>query len=372
MKRLILIGCVGFSAWVPAVARTGAAPETAPAFESAPIFDARAAASSLDSEITWWMEWPNARRDHGTFCVSCHTVAPYVMARPALARALGETLPSAQEQKLYANVETRVRLGQEAAPFYPDQTRGIPKTSESRGTESVLNALILSTRDARTGALSADTRQAFANMWTLQMKTGALDGGWAWLNFHYEPWESDNSPFFGAALAVAALGTAPGGYAQSEDAQAGVERLRHYITANFDSQNLLNRLTMLMAADCLPPFVSAEQRTRTVADVLALQQADGGWSAGRLGAYARVDQTPLDTASDGYGTALAVLALRGEALAANRAAAARGLAWLSGHQQGSGGWLATSLNKNRDPKSDPARFMPQAATAYAVLALTRP
>jgi squalene-hopene/tetraprenyl-beta-curcumene cyclase len=294
------------------------------------------------------------------------------MARPALARALGETEPSAQEQKLYANVETRVRLGQEAAPFYPDQTRGIPKTSESRGTESVLNALILSTRDARTGVLSADTRQAFASMWTLQMKTGALDGGWAWLNFHYEPWESDNSPFFGAALAVAALGTAPGGYAHSEDARAGVERLRHYIAANFDSQNLLNRLTMLMAADRLPPFVSAEQRTRTIADVLALQQADGGWSAGRLGAYARVDQTPLDTASDGYGTALAVLALRGEALAANRAAAARGLAWLSGHQQASGGWLATSLNKNRDPKSDPARFMPQAATGYAILALTRP
>jgi len=364
-KRFALLACAVFCGWVLGVARAGAADQ------AAPTFDARAAAASLDSEIAWWMDWPSARRDHGTFCVSCHTVMPYVMARPSLAKALGETAPSPQEQRLYENVATRVRMWDQVAPFYPDQTRGIPKTSESRGTESVLNALILSTRDARAGALSADTRAAFTNMWALQMKTGALDGGWAWLNFHYEPWESDNSPFFGAALAVAALGTAPSGYAQSEDAQAGVERLRKYVGTSFDSQNLLNRLTMLMAASRLTGLVSAEQRARTAADVAALQETDGGWSAGRFGAYARVDQTPLDTASDGYATALAVLALRGEAAPAHKTAASRGLAWLAAHQQASGGWLATSLNKNRDPKSDPARFMPQAATAYAVLALTR-
>ena len=365
MKRFALIACVVFSTWVAAATHAGAA------HEDTPKFDARAASASLDGEITWWMNWPNAKRDHGTFCVSCHTVVPYVMARPVLAKALGETSPSTQEQKLYENVATRVRMWDQVEPFYPDQTRGIPKTSESRGTESVLNALILSTRDARAGALSAETRQAFTNMWALQMKTGPLDGGWAWLNFHYEPWESDNSPFFGTALAVAALGTAPGGYAHSEDAQAGIERLRKNIAANFDSQNLLNRLTMLMAAGRVTGFVSAEQRARTVADVGALQQADGGWSAGRFGAYARVDQTPLDPASDGYATALAVMALRGELSPAHQAAAERGLAWLAAHQQASGGWLAASLNKNRDPKSDPARFMPQAATAYAVMALTR-
>jgi len=32
-------------------------------------FDARAAARYLDSRVTWWQSWPNARRDHGTSCV---------------------------------------------------------------------------------------------------------------------------------------------------------------------------------------------------------------------------------------------------------------------------------------------------------------
>lgn len=78
-------------------------------------------------------------------------------------------------------------------PFYPDQTRGIPKTSESRAIESVMNALVLATRDAESSRLSADTKTAFGVMWPLQMKTGPQNGAWTWLNFGYEPWESPTS-----------------------------------------------------------------------------------------------------------------------------------------------------------------------------------
>ena len=50
---------------------------------------------------------------------------------------------------------------------------------------------------------------------------------------------------------------------------------------------------------------------------------------------------------------------------------ARGLEWLRGHQDPqTGSWVASSLNKKRPPEADPAKFMSDAATAYAVLSLT--
>lgn len=49
------------------------------------------------------------------------------------------------ERRLLDNVTKRVRLWKEIAPFYSDADRGMYKTAESRGTESVLNALTYAT-----------------------------------------------------------------------------------------------------------------------------------------------------------------------------------------------------------------------------------
>src|SRR4051812_36627695 len=72
-------------------------------------FDAKGAAAYLDARAEWWTAWPNAQRDHGTFCISCHTTLPYALARPELSATLGEGQPSPTESKILNNLLTRAR-----------------------------------------------------------------------------------------------------------------------------------------------------------------------------------------------------------------------------------------------------------------------
>jgi squalene-hopene/tetraprenyl-beta-curcumene cyclase len=331
----------------------------------------QAAATYLDGRAAFWATWPNAARDHGTFCISCHTTLPYAIARPALRGLLGESGPGAAETKILDNLLTRARGYREMEPFYPDQTRGIPKTSESRAIESVMNAVVLTTRDRPSGHLSADAKTALANMWALQMKTGPQDGAWTWLNFGYEPWESPNSAYFGASMAALAVGTAPEGYASDSEIQENLKNLRGYFQREFDKQSVLNKLMALWASGRVPGLITPDQRAAVLDQIFALQMADGGWSTAAIGSYKRQDGSAIDTASDGYATALATLALQSGGVPPDDAHLRTGLDWLRHHQDpATGQWTATSPNKQRDPKSAPAKFMSDAATATAVLSLT--
>src|SRR5438093_11391419 len=57
------------------------------------------AAQYLDARQRQWSAWPPAASPDGP-CVSCHTGMTYLLARPALRRALGEPQPTAYEQRL--------------------------------------------------------------------------------------------------------------------------------------------------------------------------------------------------------------------------------------------------------------------------------
>ena len=265
-------------------------------------WDRAAAADYLDGRQAWWETWPVAERDHETSCVSCHTTLPYALARPTLRPALGETGPSIPEEHLLEDIEKRVALWNEVDPFYPDQTFGLPKASESRGVEAILNALILSNRDAHEGRLTSETREAFENLWKLQFTRGEGKGAWAWLYFDLAPWESDGAAYFGAALAAVAVGIAPDEYATSTEIQDRVGLLRSYLQQDSQDRPPFDRVMLLWASTELPDLMTREQQQSTIADIVHLQNSDGGWSLPPLGRWERPDGLSPDPGSDGYAT----------------------------------------------------------------------
>jgi squalene-hopene/tetraprenyl-beta-curcumene cyclase len=337
---------------------------------SVPAWDRKAAERYLDDREVWWQGWDRAQKDHGTYCVSCHTQAPYGLARPVLREDLGEPDPAGAEQAMLASIEKRVRLWKEVQPFYLDAKSGPGKEVESRNAEAVLNAMILASYDRRAARLSETTRIAFANAWALQSRSGPVAGAWVWQNFHYTPWESPESEYHGAALMAEAVGSAPGGYCREPAISSNLAALRAYLRSHYDQQPLLNKVVALWASAHLPGLLMREQREQLIDEIVRLQREDGGWSLADLGTWHRVDDTALVTLCDGYATGLIVLTLEENGARNTAAAVERGRAWLAANQDKStGAWPAWSLNKDRDPKSNAGPFMSDAATAYAVLAL---
>src|SRR5256886_5950480 len=98
----------------------------------------------LDERQKAWFAFSSADRGEGetrTSCVSCHTVLPYVLARPVLRKFVGTETTSEQEKKLAAQIRMRVEKWRELDSeafglFYDSNAR---KKKESWGTEAVLN-----------------------------------------------------------------------------------------------------------------------------------------------------------------------------------------------------------------------------------------
>jgi squalene-hopene/tetraprenyl-beta-curcumene cyclase len=342
------------------------------AADASTTWNPKAAGGYLDERQSWWQTWPSAARDHETFCVSCHTAAPYALSRQTLRSALKESGPSVPERKLAENVTKRVRIWNEAEPFYSDEKQGAPKTAEARGTESVLNALILVSYNPRNSALSADARTALDNMWALQLKTGDSKGAFTWLNFHNEPWEAEDSQYYGATLAAITVGLTPKDYQATPEVQANVKLLREYLQRGYDAQSPILHAMVLWASAKLPNLLTKEQQRSAIDAAFTRQKEDGGWSmTDVVGTWKRRDGTPLETRSDAYATGVITYALQQAGVKPDQAGLKRGLAWLVSNQDPSAGsFPAYSMNKQRDLKSDVGRFMADAATAYAVLALT--
>jgi len=335
-------------------------------------WDRQGAARYLDGREVYWQGWDRAQKDHGTLCVSCHTQATYALARPELRSPLGENGLTEPEKVMLASVEKRVTMWKDAAPFYADATSGAGKEVESRDAESVLNAIILTGYDQRLGHLRDVTRLAYDNAWALQSKTGPDAGAWVWQNFHYTPWESPESQYHFAAMLAMAIGKAPDHYRDDPKIAANLSLLTSYLNSHYEAQPLLNKTVAFWASFWFPSVLNEQQRASWFEQVYQRQRVDGGWSLTELGAWKRVDDTPLETRADGYATGLITLVLEEtEVSPQTNPHVIRGLEWLAANQdKTTGAWPAWSLNKSRDPKTNAGKFMSDAATSYAVMALS--
>ncbi len=384
--RLAIIGILAVLATVFAAAR-GFAQDNR---DQADGWDREGAARYLDERIDVWFANSKKLRtgQAETACVSCHTTVPYLMARPALRRAMQVSARTPQEIRLLEEATRRVETYGAHQLLYDSNES---KKAESRGTEAVLNLLILAGADAAQNRRepSAPTRQALARLWETQRP----DGAWDWLDFGLEPLESVDARYYGATLAALAIGTTPGlPNRHAPEAAAGIEKLRGFLKEKYASQSLFHRGWMLLASARWKGLLTQAQREALLAEIQSRQRDDGGWALEALGVWRwskpaapfrppGAPDTSLQAKSDGYATGLIVYTLKQAGVPAGHPAVSRGLEWLRANQHNFQvgphtwtAWRAHSLNFDREhggEKGEPWRrlFMSDSATAFAVLAL---
>ncbi|MBI2825916.1 MAG: squalene--hopene cyclase [Planctomycetia bacterium] len=304
-------------------------------------------------------------------CIACHMMLPYMMARPAL----NSVRPQPPEVRQF--FEEIAAGKREAMPAYEC------KDIDGAVAIGVASALALNDRSS-TGKLHPLTRQALDRMWTVQRS----DGAWQWPFRDTPPLKVDEH--YGAALAAIAVGMAPGDYAGTPAAQAGLARIRQFLL-NSKTVSLHQRAMMLWASAHVEGLLSGDAQAEILGTLLAAQRPDGGWSMASLVdntsdpsvaqervasmkaekgygteflAYVGPDRGYKSSlATDGYATGFAVFVARQAGVPAADRRLERGVAWLRTHQRASGRWFTPSQAWHTQ------HLISNAGTAYAVLAL---
>ena len=295
------------------------------------------AARYLDTASLAWQ--------HSRDCATCHTNMPYMMARPALSGALPD---SGEVHEFFQSYFTERWESGRKAPKKPYAPVVV-------GTGLVFHDV------QTTGKLAPETRGTLDIMW----KTQRADGGWTIPTCGWAPMEVDDH--FAVTLAAVTVGIAPDGYAKTEAATAGLEKVRDYLKAN-PPNSLHHRAMIAWASLRVDGLMGEEERANVLEDVLSIQLPEGGWStAGYLADwkdYKRKDGKPHDVkTADAYGTGLALILSREMGKPADDPALKRGVHWLLNNQRGSGKWFS------RSPAKDSRHYFTNTGSAYAVLAL---
>ena len=307
------------------------------------------AARYLDGRQQEWFAWKPAMSADGP-CVSCHTGMTYLLARPALRRVLKESQPTMYEVGLLDRLRTKV---------------GEKPAGALQGVETIFSAMFLSREDAMK-TMSAHTQKAFAQLWALQSGEGAPTGGWRWYAANLDPWENTESGRYGASLAAMALMQTAAEYRNMPGVREQAASLNAYLMDSVASRRLHDRLALLLARS----FIADPVRQSITSDAFATQQADGGWTIESLGPWMAHADAPPASGSNAYATAFTAFALLRGGVAASEPRLVKALTWLQSHQDPkTGAWPAMSMNKRYPEGSMESRFMQDAATAFASLAL---
>ena len=297
----------------------------------------RRAADYMDSRQKEWFAWPTANGGAKP-CISCHTGLTYLLARPALRRVLGESGPTEYETGLLESLRSRV-------------DKKAPDTA-ALGVESVMAALFLR------------TPEAYDRMWSLQIREGKEAGIWKWFHLDLEPWEEPESDLFGASLAALAVNAAPAEYRNKPEVKERMAALSAFLHQPHEAQPLHNHLMQAWASG------DEKLRARTAARAFEQQRPDGGWTMEGIGPFKPHPNAPaVKPGSNTYATAFTTYVLMQCGVPASNPAMAKAIDWLRTHQSEHGYWYADSLNKEYKPDSMEIRFMRDAATGFASLAL---
>jgi squalene-hopene/tetraprenyl-beta-curcumene cyclase len=312
-------------------------PEISPDEPRSEQFSMKGVAEYLDRSAFNWQKTKN--------CATCHTNLFYMFARPALKDSSADSGIVRQFYEAYKTERWKKAIPNAKNNFWP----------------VVIGAGLVVNDTQTTGKLSTVTREVLDIMWQLQRE----DGGWNWPHCDYAPMEIDDH--YGVTIAALAVGLAPEGYAATEQAKSGMERVRSYFKAN-PPKSLHHRAMLAWISVRLDGIATQDQRTKTLEELLALQLADGGWSTASFltdwhGLEIDEDK-PLDTkTSDGYGTGFVILLARELGVPATDPRLEKGIAWLMSNQRVSGMWFT------RSPVKDAGNLISNAGTAFGVLAL---
>jgi squalene-hopene/tetraprenyl-beta-curcumene cyclase len=328
------------SAQEPALLTLDNVPDARPIVADEPVredFSAQQAARYLDNAS---LNWQKSRK-----CAACHTNMPYLMARPALGSALKD---SGEVRRFFEE--------------YYLQRWEQGKQAPTGAYLPVVVGAALAFHDAQTsGELSDTTRNTLDMMWATQGDNGA----WKWIKCGWAPMEIDDH--YGVTLAALAVGIAPGNYAKTQAAKAGMDKAREYL-ANNPAPSLHHRLMIAWASLRVDGLMEESERTEILADVLSRQLPDGGWATPAFLSdwkdFQRKDGKPQDpNTSDAYGTGLAIVVARELGTPATDERLQKGIAWLKHNQRESGKWFT------RSPSKDSRHYFTNIGSAFAVLAL---